>query len=50
MARMPREAGVVADLLFKLEFFSPVGSVKDRIGASMIDALENEGVIPAATD
>src|SRR6266699_2146833 len=34
MARMPGTAGVKADLLFKLEFFNPIGSVKDRIGAA----------------
>jgi cysteine synthase len=45
MARMPKAAGVKADLLFKLEFFNPIGSVKDRIGVSMIDALEREGKI-----
>ena len=43
MARMPQAAGVKADLLFKLEFFNPIASVKDRIGVSMIDALEREG-------
>ncbi len=45
MARMPRSADVKADLLFKLEFFNPIGSVKDRIGVAMIDALEREGKI-----
>jgi len=45
MARMPKAAGVKADLLFKLEFFNPIGSVKDRIGVSMIDALERQGKI-----
>src|SRR5258707_10189240 len=45
MARMPQAAGVKADLLFKLEFFNPIGSVKDRIGVAMIDALEREGKI-----
>ena len=45
MARMPQAAGVKADLLFKLEFFNPLSSVKDRIGVSMIDALEREGKI-----
>ena len=39
------EKGVVARLLGKLEFFNPVGSVKDRIGVSMIDALEAQGRI-----
>jgi cysteine synthase A len=45
MARMPEAAGVKADLLFKLEFFNPIASVKDRIGVAMIDALEREGKI-----
>src|SRR6195256_6246151 len=45
MARMPGTAGVKADLLFKLEFFNPIGSVKDRIGVAMIEALEREGKI-----
>ena len=37
--------GVKANILAKLEFFNPIGSVKDRIGVSMIDALEAEGKI-----
>jgi len=45
MTRMPAAAGVKADLLFKLEFFNPIGSVKDRIGVAMIDALERDGKI-----
>ena len=50
MTRMPQAAGVKADLLFKLEFFNPIGSVKDRIGVSMIDALEHQGkIVPGKT-
>ncbi len=45
MARLPKEAGVKADILLKLEFFNPISSVKDRIGVSMIEALENQGII-----
>src|SRR5271154_5053707 len=45
MHRMPKEAGVKADILLKLEFFNPISSVKDRIGVSMIDALEAQGKI-----
>ena len=29
----------------KLEFFNPLGSVKDRIGIAMIEALEAQGKI-----
>ena len=36
---------VPAHLLAKLEFFNPIASVKDRIGVSMIDALEAAGKI-----
>ena len=35
--------GVGAELLFKLEFFNPLASVKDRIGLAMILGLEAEG-------
>ncbi len=45
MGRIARERGVGARLLAKLEFFNPIGSVKDRIGVSMIDALEAQGRI-----
>jgi cysteine synthase A len=34
-----------ARILAKLEFFNPAGSVKDRIGKSMVDAAEREGRI-----
>jgi cysteine synthase len=35
--------GAGATVLAKLEFFNPLGSVKDRIGAAMILAAEREG-------
>ena len=41
--RLPNERGVKASILAKLEFFNPISSVKDRIGVSMIDALEAQG-------
>ena len=48
--RLAREAGVEAEILAKLEFFNPISSVKDRIGVSMIEALEAEGrIVPGKT-
>ena len=38
-------AGAAADVVAKLEFFNPAHSVKDRIGAAMIDAAEHDGLI-----
>ncbi|MDH3809427.1 MAG: cysteine synthase A [Desulfuromonadales bacterium] len=42
--------GVRAKVLAKLEFFNPLGSIKDRIGRSMIEAAEIEGKLkPSST-
>ena len=38
-----------AKILAKLEFFNPLGSIKDRIAASMIEAAEVEGHIDTRT-
>jgi cysteine synthase A len=43
--RVAQEAGAVARVLLKLEYLNPALSVKDRIGVSMIEALEAEGKI-----
>jgi cysteine synthase A len=48
LVRVPRLAAadhLVADLVLKLEFFNPLGSVKDRIGHAMIAAAEASGRI-----
>jgi cysteine synthase len=45
LRRLRQLKGVSANILAKLEFFNPIGSVKDRIGVSMIDALEADGSI-----
>ncbi|MEX1330478.1 MAG: cysteine synthase A [Desulfobacterales bacterium] len=41
--------GLDAQIFAKLEFFNPLGSVKDRIAASMIEAAEVEGLIDPQT-
>ena len=43
--KLTRQAGTVAEVLAKVEFFNPGGSVKDRIGFAMImDALERGAI------
>ena len=37
--------GIEANLLVKLEYFNPAGSVKDRIGYSMIKDAEDKGIL-----
>ena len=43
LSRLAADLGVSAEILAKCEFFNPAGSVKDRIGVAMIDALEADG-------
>ncbi len=38
-----------AEIVGKLEYYNPAGSVKDRIGVSMIEAAERDGLINAET-
>jgi cysteine synthase A len=47
--RLPQMHGVKANILAKLEFFNPIASVKDRIGVSMIEALEKAGKLDKDT-
>ncbi len=39
--------GIEAKVFAKMEFFNPLGSVKDRIGLSMIESAESQGLINA---
>ena len=46
MVRLNKMAkGLEAEIVAKLEFFNPLGSVKDRIGVAMIEAAERDGRI-----
>lgn len=41
--------GAVADVVAKLEYLNPGGSVKDRVGVAMLDAAEAAGLIKPDT-
>lgn len=43
--RLAKEAGVVADIVVKAEFYNPLSSVKDRIALSMVEAAEASGLL-----
>jgi cysteine synthase A len=48
LVRLPRLTAQLkpkGEVVAKLEFFNPIGSVKDRIGVSMVEALEAQGRI-----
>jgi cysteine synthase A len=45
LRRLPEMHGVQATILAKLEYFNPAASVKDRIGAAMVVAMEEAGII-----
>src|SRR3982751_3848598 len=46
LVALPRlAADLPGEVVAKLEFFNPGGSVKDRIGVAMIDAAERDGLL-----
>lgn len=50
-SRYAKQAGVTkANILAKLEYFNPAGSVKDRVALNMIEDAEKKGILkPGAT-
>jgi cysteine synthase A len=52
LIRLPRltaELKPRGEVVAKLEFFNPISSVKDRIGVSMVESLEHQGLIKTGT-
>jgi cysteine synthase A len=48
LVRLPRLSAALkpkGEVLAKLEFFNPIGSVKDRIGVAMVEYLEAKGLL-----
>ena len=48
LVRLPRLTAALkpkGEVVAKLEFFNPIGSVKDRIGVAMVEYLEAKGVL-----
>ena len=49
LSRLAVTERVTAEILVKLVFFNPLGSVKDRIGLAMIEDLERSGRLTEKT-
>lgn len=45
LSNLEKEQGLKAQLLAKVEFFNPAGSVKDRIAKRMIEKAEEQGLL-----
>ena len=49
LSRIERALGLQANIIAKLEYLNPAGSVKDRVAKEMLDTLEREGKITENT-
>jgi cysteine synthase A len=45
LSNYSRIKGIRAKIIAKLEYYNPAGSVKDRVGYSMIKEAEDRGII-----
>ncbi|MDY5233026.1 MULTISPECIES: cysteine synthase A [Faecalicoccus] len=45
LSKLEKQEGLKAQLLAKVEFFNPAGSVKDRIAKRMIEKAEEQGLL-----
>ncbi len=45
LSRIEKELGIKAEILAKLEFLNPAGSVKDRAALKMLDEAEEKGLL-----
>ena len=45
VTRIEEKLGLQANLIVKLEYFNPAGSVKDRVGKAMIEDAEAKGLL-----
>ncbi len=47
LGKFAKSRDISANILAKVEFFNPGGSVKDRIALAMVEAAENKGILKA---
>lgn len=45
LCNIKKKLGLKANIIAKLEFMNPAGSVKDRVGKAMIEDAENKGIL-----
>ncbi|MCR5505816.1 MAG: cysteine synthase A [Bacilli bacterium] len=45
LVNIEKELGLAANIIAKLEYFNPAGSVKDRVAKEMIEDLENRHIL-----
>jgi cysteine synthase A len=45
LTALPEEAGCVAEIVVKLEYFNPAASIKDRLAKGLVEAAERDGLL-----